>query len=92
MGDANDWKNKGNDFFKNQDFNSAVECFTKAIELDSSNHIFFSNRSGAYANLGQYEQSLEDANTALKISPSHTNSISRKGHALLNLGKIEESI
>lgn len=92
MSTANDWKTKGNGFFKEHKYNEALECYNKAIELDATNHVFFSNRSGTYAALGQFEKSLEDANQALSIKPDHTNSISRKGHALLNLGKIDESI
>lgn len=92
MSSANDFKAQGNAFFKEQKFNEALECYNKAIELDATNHVFFSNRSGTYASLGQFEQSLEDANAALNIKGDHINSISRKGHALLNLGRLDEAV
>jgi stress-induced-phosphoprotein 1 len=39
----------------------AVDAFTKAIELNPSDHVFYSNRSGAYASLQDYDSALEDA-------------------------------
>jgi hypothetical protein len=34
----------GNNAFSQQDFKTAIEHYTKAIQLEPSNHIFFSNR------------------------------------------------
>ena len=39
----------------------AIECFTKAILLDASNHILYSNRSGAYLAQGNAEDAVSDA-------------------------------
>jgi hypothetical protein len=38
---------EGNAAFTAKDFPKAIDCFTKAIELDASNHVLFSNRSAA---------------------------------------------
>ena len=35
---------EGNEAFKNQDYSTAVAKYTEAIELDPSNHVYFSNR------------------------------------------------
>lgn len=39
-----DLKEKGNKAFKEKDYQKAIQLFTEAIELDSSDHIIFSNR------------------------------------------------
>ena len=40
-------KQKGNEAFKRNEFKLACEIFTEAIELDSTNHVLYSNRSAA---------------------------------------------
>ena len=50
-------KNKGNAEFKQKNFEKAIEHYTNAIELDSTNQVFYSNRSGCYTSLGQYAKS-----------------------------------
>jgi stress-induced-phosphoprotein 1 len=61
MEKATEFKNLGNQAFKDQKFEEAADYFTKAIEINPNDHVFYSNRSGAYASLQQYEKALEDA-------------------------------
>ena len=37
-------KDKGNQAFKEKEYQKAINFFTEAIEIDSSDHITFSNR------------------------------------------------
>ncbi|POM74606.1 Heat shock protein, partial [Phytophthora palmivora] len=37
-------KNEGNEAFKNQDYPTAIAKYTEAIEIDATNHVYFSNR------------------------------------------------
>ena len=41
-------KNEGNKHFKAGKYEDAIISFTKAIEVDPDNAIFYSNRSSAY--------------------------------------------
>ncbi len=41
-------KNQGNEYFKKGFYDKAIECYTKAIENDSSQAIYFMNRALAY--------------------------------------------
>ena len=66
---ANAWKKEGNLALQEKKFQDAVNCYTEAIKLDASNHIFYSNRSAAYASLGQYEKALDDANKTVELKP-----------------------
>jgi stress-induced-phosphoprotein 1 len=64
------------------------EKFGEAIELDPSNHVLYSNRSGAYASLKDWEAALEDANKTTEIKPDWSKGWGRKGTALHGTGDL----
>lgn len=66
--------------------------YSKAIELDKTNHIYFSNRSAAYLTKNDATKALDDANTCLELNPDFEKGYSRKGAALQGLKKFDEAI
>ena len=64
------------------------EKFTQAIEIEPSNHVLYSNRSGAYASLKDYNKALEDANKTTEIKPDWAKGWGRKGAALHGTGDL----
>ena len=54
-------KAQGNASFKEGRYDQAVGYFTSAIDLDGTNAVLFSNRSGAHASLGHFDKALSDA-------------------------------
>ncbi|RPB22888.1 hypothetical protein L211DRAFT_309410 [Terfezia boudieri ATCC MYA-4762] len=64
---ADQLKAEGNAAFAKKDFNKAIECFTKAIELDASNHVLYSNRSACYASQKNFDKALEDAEKTTRM-------------------------
>jgi stress-induced-phosphoprotein 1 len=64
------------------------EKFTQAIELDPSNHVLYSNRSGAYASLKDWSKALEDASKTTEIKPDWAKGWGRKGTALHGEGDL----
>ena len=64
----------------------------QAIELDASNHVYFSNRSAAYLSSGDAESALADADECIKLNPKFAKGYSRKGAALHALNKFNEAI
>ena len=82
-------KNKGNVAFQAGQFEEAIKLFSEAIEINPNNHVYFSNRSGAYASLENYEKALEDAEKCVEINPSWAKGYARKGFAQFYLGNIE---
>lgn len=67
---ANELKDQGNKAFQAKDYDTAIALFTKAIELDSQNHVLFSNRSAAKAGNKQWTAALEDAEAVSNLSAS----------------------
>lgn len=62
-------QDQGNAAFKAGNFEEAAEHFSAAIELDSSNHVLYSNRSAAYASLKRYDAALKDARKTVDLKP-----------------------
>ena len=84
-------KEQGTNAFKAQNFEEAVEHFTKAIEEDQNDHTLFSNRSACYHNLKQFEQAVEDAEMCIKLKSDWGKGYYRKAVALHGMGQLKES-
>lgn len=89
--EANKYKALGNECFSAKKYEEAVQHFSKAIELNSNDHVFFSNRSACYASLEEYEKALEDADRCVSIKPDWSKGYLRKGLAEFYLEKHEEA-
>lgn len=62
-------KEKGNAALQEGKFLEAVDFYGQGINLDSQNHVLYSNRSAAYAKAGEYLKALEDAEMTVKLKP-----------------------
>ena len=67
------------------DFDGAIDAYTKAINLDSTNHIFYSNRSAAYLGNKNGEAALADALLCIETKGDWAEGFNRKGAALFHL-------
>jgi stress-induced-phosphoprotein 1 len=65
--------------------------FSKAIELDPSNHVLYSNRSASYSSLKKYELGLQDAQKTVELKPDWAKGYSRVGNAHHGLGQLEQA-
>lgn len=52
---------QGNAAFSAGKLDEAVKLFTRCIELDASNHIYYSNRAAAHTGLKDYKAAVRDA-------------------------------
>ncbi|EKX47128.1 hypothetical protein GUITHDRAFT_50474, partial [Guillardia theta CCMP2712] len=85
-------KQKGNEAFGNKDMPGAIRYYTMAIRLDEHNHVMYSNRSAAYAALGDWFRALEDAEFAIELRPDWARGYSRKGAALAGRGIFDKAV
>lgn len=69
---------------------SPSEKFSQAIEVEPVNHVLYSNRSGAYASLKNFDKALEDADKTTELKPDWAKGWGRKGAALHGTGDLGE--
>jgi stress-induced-phosphoprotein 1 len=91
MTSAKEFKDAGNGFLTAGKFEEAIEAYTNAIELDPTDHVFYSNRSAAYLSAGDAHSALADGSECILISPNWPKGHSRKGAALHALKQYDEA-
>lgn len=84
--EACDFKNKGNQFVKIKEHESAIKMYSRAIELNDKDPVFFSNRSQCYLSLEKYKECIEDTKKAIDLDPSSSKSYYRQMVAYEKLG------
>lgn len=89
---AEQLKNEGNNHMKEENYHSAVECYTKAIDLDLRNAVYYCNRAAAYSKLSNYTEAIGDCERAIKIDPTYSKAYGRMGLALTAMNKYPEAI
>lgn len=82
---AEEYKDLGNAAFSSQDFDVAIANYTKAIQLDPQNHIYFSNRSASHAALKNWVKAAEDAKECVRLNPQFMKGYYRLATAQLEL-------
>src|SRR3990167_8470411 len=92
MDKATEFKNLGNEAFRNKEFEKAVDLFTQAISHNPNDHVLYSNRSGAYCSLEKFDEALDDANKCIQLNSSFFKGYSRKGAAQEGMGFLDQAL
>lgn len=85
-------KNAGNDFYKAKNYSGAATAYSKAIDLDPTNALLFTNRAAAYLMSLLYKEALSDCDSAIKLDGSCSKAYFRKATALKGLGRLDAAI
>lgn len=76
---AEEARERGAEFFRQQKFPEAKKEYDEAIKRDPTNHLSYSNRAAAYIKLGAIQYALKDLEECLKIDPTFVKAYIRKG-------------
>lgn len=74
-----------------ENYEEALQSFTKAIEKDSANVEAYAHRGREYFFKNNYAAALSDYNSALKFNPEHYITLCYKGRLLAAIGKYQEA-
>lgn len=78
-------KAKGNAAFSAGKLQEAADLFSRCIELDGGNHIYWSNRAAARTGLKEYKAAVRDAARCTELAPRWAKGWSRLGAAYFGL-------
>uniref|UniRef100_A0AAY4DWN1 Serine/threonine-protein phosphatase n=1 Tax=Denticeps clupeoides TaxID=299321 RepID=A0AAY4DWN1_9TELE len=81
-----------NAHFCKNDYENAIKYYTEALELNSSNAIYYSNRSLAYLRTECYGYALADATRALEIDKNYIKGYYRRATSNMALGKFKAAL
>ncbi|THG14679.1 hsp70-Hsp90 organizing protein 1 [Camellia sinensis] len=87
-------KEAGNAAYKKKDFDTAIERYTKAIELDDEDISFLTNRAAVYLEMGKYDECIKDCDEAVERGRELrldykmvARALTRKGTAIVKMAK-----
>lgn len=92
-------KKKGDEFFQQKNYLAAISAYTTGIKLASKCYELYLNRSAAHFVQKNYQRCAEDCSMALELlkppvasnQKARTQSLARRGAALLKLGFIRQA-
>ncbi|XP_063306349.1 E3 ubiquitin-protein ligase TTC3 [Pelobates fuscus] len=82
----------GNNAFTNEQFNLAVENYSKAIQYSPNNHLLFSNRSLCFTRMGKFGKALADGKKAVILKQKWPKGHYRFCEALFLIGERERAL
>ena len=90
--EAEAFKGKGNSAMASKDYNTAIELYSKALNISPLNPIYLSNRAAAYSASHKHAEASTDAEMAVAADPKYTKAWSRLGLARFALGDAKGSM
>ncbi|KAJ6341966.1 hypothetical protein OIU78_009997 [Salix suchowensis] len=76
---AEEEREKGNEYFKQQKYPEAVKHYTESLRRDPKNPKAYSNRAACYTKLGALPEGLKDAEKCIELDPTFSKGYTRKG-------------
>lgn len=73
--------------FSEQNYDRAIELYTKAIEKNPKNAVLYANRSIANLRLENFGYALSDASMSIELDKSYTKAFYRRAASYMSLGK-----
>lgn len=86
---AEEMKLEGNEHFKQNRFQEAVDAYTMAQSLNTTNPVYPANRAMANMKLTRFREAEEDCTRALKHDPCYEKALYRRAQCRNTLGKLE---
>ena len=74
------------------DFLSAIEKYTKALNINPKSVAAYNNRGIAHKHMGNFEAAIKDFTSALNIDPKHGSSYYNRANAKHHMGNLESAI
>ena len=83
---------KGAEYYKSQNYISAIAQFNEIINLDPENSQAYGNRGLAYSRLDEFELAIEDFSKVIQLAPSDPKAYYSRGTRYAQVGEYEKAI
>ncbi|MCS3901805.1 tetratricopeptide repeat protein [Methanococcus voltae] len=83
---------KGNLYRYFTEYEKALECYNKALDVDSKYTVVWCNKGNVYHNMKEYEKALECYNKALDVDSKYTVVWCNKGNVYHNMKEYEKAL
>lgn len=90
--EAISWKDQGNKAIGHKEWAKAVECYTKAIELDDTSAVFYSNRAQAHIKMESFGFAIADASKAIELDPNYVKAYYRRAISNMAILNTKEAL
>ncbi|XP_054255375.1 RNA polymerase II-associated protein 3 [Indicator indicator] len=82
-------KEKGNNYFKQGNFDEAIKCYTRGMHSDPYNPVLPTNRASAFYRMRKFSVAESDCNLALALDKNYTKAYARRGAARFALKNLQ---
>jgi len=90
--EAEKMKTEGNNLMRAEKYQEALDMYTKAIELDGGNPVFYCNRAASHSKMNNHHFAIEDCQRAIDMDSSYSKAYGRMGLANSSLEKHKEAV
>ncbi|KAI3468895.1 hypothetical protein Pfo_025558 [Paulownia fortunei] len=89
---ADEEREKGNQYFKEQKYPEAIRHYTEAIKRNPKDPKAYSNRAACYTKLGAMPEGLKDAEKCIELDPTFSKGYTRKGAIQFFMKEYEKAL
>ncbi|NXC54041.1 RPAP3 protein, partial [Aleadryas rufinucha] len=82
-------KEKGNNYFKQGNFDEAIKCYTRGMHSDPYNPVLPTNRASAFYRMKKFSVAESDCNLALALDKNYMKAYARRGAARFALKNLQ---
>ncbi|XP_050180566.1 RNA polymerase II-associated protein 3 [Myiozetetes cayanensis] len=82
-------KEKGNNYFKQGNFDEAIKCYTRGMHSDPYNPVLPTNRASAFYRMRKFSVAESDCNLALALDKNYVKAYVRRGAARFALKNLQ---
>jgi Tfp pilus assembly protein PilF len=86
------YNNMGRYFRVNNQYDKAIESYSKAIEIDPKGFRAYGNRGKAYFDTGKPDEALSDLNICLGLKPDNAENLANRGAVLASKSRYKEAL
>ena len=86
------WNDKALEYYRARDYDQAIECFNKAVELNPNFYNALSNLGSLYNRIANYDKAVECLNKSIEINPNYDKSWNNLGSVYSKMRNYEKAI